>query len=57
MGGSRDDEMLYKDSRGTDKTIQLYCGMYHNLTTGETDENMHTVFHDEISWAMDRGRH
>jgi acylglycerol lipase len=53
----RMSEMLYNESRSTDKTIKLYCGMYHNLTTGETDENIDTVFDDAISWVTDRSRH
>ncbi len=31
--------------------------MYHNLTTGETDENIDTVFDDAISWVTDRSGH
>ena len=53
----RMSEMLYNESRSTDKTIKLYRGMYHNLTTGETDENIDTVFDDAISWVTDRSRH
>ncbi|KAL3800223.1 hypothetical protein ACHAW5_009230 [Stephanodiscus triporus] len=33
-------EMLYNESPSIDKEIRLYRGMYHNLTTGETDENI-----------------
>lgn len=29
-------------------------GMYHNLTAGETDENIQIVFNDVISWVMKR---
>ena len=30
--------------------------MYHNLTGGETDENIETVFNDAISWATERSK-
>ena len=54
----RMSEMLYNESRSTDKTIKLYRGMFHNLTTGETDENIDTVFDDAtISWVTDCSRH
>ena len=47
-------EMLYNESPSQDKTIKLYRGMYHNLTTGETDENIDVVFGDAIAWVSDR---
>lgn len=47
-------ELLYKESPSKDKEIKLYKGMYHNLTGGETDENIETVFNDAISWASER---
>eukprot|EP00578_Thalassiosira_sp_NH16_P027052 CAMPEP_0181102374 /NCGR_PEP_ID=MMETSP1071-20121207/14282_1 /TAXON_ID=35127 /ORGANISM="Thalassiosira sp., Strain NH16" /LENGTH=384 /DNA_ID=CAMNT_0023185345 /DNA_START=184 /DNA_END=1335 /DNA_ORIENTATION=- len=43
-------EMLYRESPSKDKDIKLYKGMYHNLTGGETDENIDIVFNDVISW-------
>ncbi|KAL3816952.1 hypothetical protein ACHAXA_001780 [Cyclostephanos tholiformis] len=52
----RMSEMLYNESRSSDKTIKLYRGMYHNLTTGETDENIDIVFNDAISWVTDRSK-
>ena len=50
----RMSEMLYNESPSLDKTIKLYEGMYHNLTTGETDENIDMVFGDAISWVSER---
>jgi len=47
-------EELYKESPSKDKEIKLYKGMYHNLTCGETDENVDTVFNDAINWAIAR---
>ena len=34
----------------------VFCfeGMYHNLTVGETDENVDIVFNDVASWVMER---
>ncbi|KAL3809412.1 hypothetical protein ACHAXA_009156 [Cyclostephanos tholiformis] len=52
----RMSEMLYNESCSSDKTIKLYRGMYHNLTTGETDENIDIVFNDAISWVTDRSK-
>mmetsp|Transcript_4697 Transcript_4697/g.9076 ORF Transcript_4697/g.9076 Transcript_4697/m.9076 type:complete len:380 (-) Transcript_4697:455-1594(-) len=49
-----ESERLHKESPSKDKTIKLYKGMYHNLTGGETDENIETVFNDAISWAIER---
>ncbi|KAL3800805.1 hypothetical protein HJC23_001642 [Cyclotella cryptica] len=47
-------EEFYKDSPSKDKSIQLYKGMYHSLTCGETDENVEIVFNDAISWVEAR---
>jgi acylglycerol lipase len=49
-------EMLYNESPSKDKEIKLYKGMYHNLTGGETDENISTVFNDAIEWITQRSR-
>lgn len=49
-------EMLYNESPSNDKSIKLYKGMCHNLTAGETDENIETVFNDAISWATERSK-
>lgn len=47
-------EMLHRESPSADKQIRLYKGMYHNLTVGETNENIEIVFGDAVSWAMER---
>jgi len=47
-------EALYRESQSKDKTLKLYEGMRHNLTAGELDENIDTVFKDAIEWALER---
>jgi len=47
-------EALYRESQSEDKTLKLYQGMRHNLTAGELDENIDTVFDDAIAWALAR---
>jgi acylglycerol lipase len=37
-----------------DKKLNLYPGMWHALTSGETPENIHTVFQDIIAWLDER---
>lgn len=49
-------EMLFLESPSKDKDIKLYKGMYHNLTGGETDENIETVFNDAITWVTERSK-
>lgn len=49
-----ESERLHKESPSKDKDIKLYKGMYHNLTSGEMDENIETVFNDAISWVTER---
>ena len=44
---------LYEEASSKDKTIKLYPGMWHGLTSGETDENIEIVFADIIAW-LDR---
>ncbi|CAJ1877528.1 unnamed protein product [Sphenostylis stenocarpa] len=41
---------LYERASSKDKTIKLYPGMWHGLTSGETDENIEEVFEDIIMW-------
>ncbi|KAG4394008.1 hypothetical protein GLYMA_03G214800v4 [Glycine max] len=41
---------LYERASSKDKTIKLYPGMWHGLTSGETDENIEKVFADIIMW-------
>ncbi|KAK7270193.1 hypothetical protein RIF29_23160 [Crotalaria pallida] len=45
---------LYKQASSIDKTIKLYPGMWHCLTSGETDENIELVFADIIDWLDKR---
>lgn len=41
---------LYERASSKDKTIKLYPGMWHGLTSGEPDENIEHVFADIIMW-------
>ncbi|XP_020231757.1 caffeoylshikimate esterase [Cajanus cajan] len=41
---------LYERASSKDKTIKLYPGMWHGLTSGETDDNIEKVFADIIMW-------
>nr|GMD23566.1 caffeoylshikimate esterase-like [Ipomoea batatas] len=45
---------LYEQASSKDKTIKLYPGMWHGLTSGEPDENIQIVFSDIISWLDKR---
>ncbi|KAK7392310.1 hypothetical protein VNO78_20744 [Psophocarpus tetragonolobus] len=47
-------QTLYEKANSIDKTIKLYTGMCHGLTTGETDENIAIVFADILAWLDDR---
>ncbi|EED92159.1 predicted protein [Thalassiosira pseudonana CCMP1335] len=47
-------EDFYKESPSKDKNLKLYKGMCHNLTCGETDENVELIFNDAIDWALER---
>lgn len=49
-------EALYNGAASFDKTIKLYPGMWHALTSGELDHNVDLVFADIISW-LDRRLH
>lgn len=49
-------EQLYKESPSKDKQIKLYKGFCHNLTAGETDENIDIVFNDAIAWINERSK-
>ena len=41
---------LYEKASSRDKTMKLYPGMWHGLTSGEPDENVEIVFADVITW-------
>lgn len=45
---------LYEESKSKDKSIQLYEGMWHGLTSTEPDENIDLVFGDAIEWILAR---
>lgn len=45
---------LYERASSKDKTIKLYQGMWHGLTSGEPDANVEVVFSDIISWLNKR---
>ncbi|KAI3773154.1 hypothetical protein L6452_04357 [Arctium lappa] len=45
---------LYERAGSKDKTIKLYPGMWHGLTSGEPDHNINIVFSDIISWLDKR---
>lgn len=45
---------LYERASSRDKTMKLYPGMWHGLTSGETDENVDIVFGDIIAWLDKR---
>ncbi|GJM95655.1 hypothetical protein PR202_ga12424 [Eleusine coracana subsp. coracana] len=47
-------ELMYQSAASQDKTLKLYPGMWHALTFGESPDNIHTVFHDIISWLDQR---
>jgi acylglycerol lipase len=44
-------QALYDESKSQDKTIKLYDGMWHSITSGEADEDIDRVFNDSISWV------
>ena len=45
---------LYQQASSRDKTIKLYPGMWHGLTSGEPDENIEIVFSDIVAWLDKR---
>lgn len=45
---------LYEQASSKDKTIKLYPGMWHGLTSGEPDDNVEIVFTDIIAWLDKR---
>ncbi|PIN04575.1 Lysophospholipase [Handroanthus impetiginosus] len=45
---------LYDKASSKDKTIKLYPGMWHGLTSGEPDDNVEFVFSDILSWLDKR---
>ncbi|GJN28537.1 hypothetical protein PR202_gb16676 [Eleusine coracana subsp. coracana] len=47
-------EALYTLAESKDKTLKLYDGMSHALTSGEPKENIDMVFADIIKWLDER---
>jgi alpha-beta hydrolase superfamily lysophospholipase len=45
---------LYDQSKSFDKTMKLYKGLWHGLTTGEKNEDIDMVFNDIIQWLKER---
>lgn len=45
---------LYDRAGSTDKSIKLYPGMWHGLTSGEPEENVEIAFSDIIVWLDKR---
>lgn len=45
---------LYEQASSIDKTIKMYPGMWHGLTSGEPDDNIEIVFSDILSWLDKR---
>ncbi|KAL6630706.1 hypothetical protein ACP70R_028557 [Stipagrostis hirtigluma subsp. patula] len=47
-------ELLHRSAASQDKTLKMYPGMWHALTSGESPENIDTVFRDIIAWLDHR---
>ena len=47
-------ELLHRSAASQDKTLKLYPGMWHALTSGESSDNIHAVFLDIIAWLDHR---
>ncbi|KAL2621134.1 hypothetical protein R1flu_001339 [Riccia fluitans] len=47
---------LYNESISLDKSLKLYPGMWHGLTTGEPDQNVEIVFRDITEWLDKRSQ-
>ncbi|BBN11070.1 acylglycerol lipase [Marchantia polymorpha subsp. ruderalis] len=47
---------LYDESVSYDKTLKIYPGMWHGLTTGEPDHNVEIVFRDITNWLDKRAQ-
>lgn len=45
---------LHVHAGSIDKTMKLYPGMWHGLTSGEPDDNIEVVFTDIIRWLDER---
>jgi alpha-beta hydrolase superfamily lysophospholipase len=47
---------LYRESKSRDKSIRLYDGMWHGITSTEPDDNIDRVFRDCTGWILERCR-
>mmetsp|Transcript_26435 Transcript_26435/g.47972 ORF Transcript_26435/g.47972 Transcript_26435/m.47972 type:complete len:82 (-) Transcript_26435:190-435(-) len=47
-------QALFDEASSKDKTIKLYEGMWHALTSGEPDENIDIVCSDSVEWILAR---
>ncbi|XP_031487303.1 caffeoylshikimate esterase-like [Nymphaea colorata] len=47
-------KLLFDSASSLDKTLNLYPGMWHGLTSGEPPENIDLVFADIVSWLDQR---
>lgn len=47
-------QLMFEESSSPDKSIKLYDGMWHTITSGEPEENVNLVFNDAIAWIMER---
>jgi acylglycerol lipase len=46
--------MLFDSAKSKDKTIKIYDGAWHVLTTGEPEDVRAKVFKDMIAWLEKR---
>eukprot|EP00271_Cylindrocystis_brebissonii_P005803 TRINITY_DN1809_c0_g1_i1.p1 TRINITY_DN1809_c0_g1~~TRINITY_DN1809_c0_g1_i1.p1 ORF type:complete len:400 (-),score=49.34 TRINITY_DN1809_c0_g1_i1:617-1816(-) len=46
--------LLYEKAQSTDKTFNLFPGMWHDLTEGELDENVDVVYEVIFAWLDPR---
>ena len=49
-------ELLHEKAESKDKTLKIYEGMWHALTSGESTENMAAVYADIVKWLDDRSK-
>ncbi|KAL8468105.1 hypothetical protein ACS0TY_031368 [Phlomoides rotata] len=47
-------QLLYESARSSDKTFNLYRGMWHSLTYGEVPYNINIVLSQIVAWLNDR---
>eukprot|EP00934_Nitzschia_sp_Nitz4_P004289 Nitzschia sp. Nitz4//scaffold364_size14896//10634//11938//NITZ4_008911-RA/size14896-augustus-gene-0.2-mRNA-1//-1//CDS//3329549279//4279//frame0 len=47
-------QALYDEAKSEDKTIQLYDGMWHGMSSGEPQENVDLILKDTTAWILAR---